>query len=244
MPHRLCQLIAFLLVASLFFVPTVALGQARTEGQLSGKVVDPSGATVPDASLTLSQASTGFSLTVTSNASGAYVFPNVPPGTYKLTVDAKGFTPAIYDEVVVYTGRTTDLSVGVKVGTSAQTVEVSAAGEVLETSTNTLATTVGADSIQDLPLNGRDVLPFAQLVSGAQVGGDLRFTTYNSMPNGAINISVDGTNNNFQRFRTSTTGFFEAAALRLGAIDEGHVSTSDLTADAGGRRRRDAALYH
>ena len=90
-----------------------------------------------------------------------------------------------------------------------------------------------ADSIQDLPLNGRDVLPFAQLVPGAQVGGDLRFTTYNSMPNGAINISVDGTNNNFQRFRTSTTGFYEAAALRVGAIDEVTVSTSDLTADAG-----------
>jgi hypothetical protein len=92
---------------------------------------------------------------------------------------------------------------------------------------------VSTDSIQDLPLGGRDVLPFAQLVSGAQVGGDLRFTTYNSMPNGAINISVDGTNNNFQRFRTSTTGFFEAAALRLGAIDEVTVSTSDLTADSG-----------
>jgi len=233
MAHRLGQLFAFLLVASLFVVPGVAMGQGRVEGQLSGTVTDPSGATVPDASLTLSQAATGFSLTVTSNASGAYVFPNVPPGTYKLNVNAKGFTPAVYDEVVVYTGRTTDLSVGVKVGTSAQTVEVSAASEVLETSTNTLATTVSTDSIQDLPLGGRDVLPFAQLVSGAQVGGDLRFTTFNSMPNGAINISVDGTNNNFQRFRTSTTGFFEAAALRLGAIDEVTVSTSDLTADAG-----------
>ena len=233
MAHRLCKLLAFLLLACLFLMPSSAMGQARVEGQLSGTVADPSGATVPDASLTLSQAATGFSLTVTSNASGAYVFPNLPPGTYKLTVNAKGFTPSVYDEVVVYTGRTTDLSVGLKVGTSAQTVEVSAASEVLETSTNTLATTVSTDSIQDLPLGGRDVLPFAQLVSGAQVGGDLRFTTFNSMPNGAINISVDGTNNNFQRFRTSTTGFFEAAALRLGAIDEVTVSTSDLTADAG-----------
>ncbi len=233
MAHRLCKLFAFLLLACLFLIPSSAMGQARIEGQLSGTVADPSGAAVPDASLTLSQAATGFSLTVTSNASGAYVLPNLPPGTYKLTVNAKGFTPSVYDEVVVYTGRTTDLSVGLKVGTSAQTVEVSAASEVLETSTNTLATTVSADSIQDLPLGGRDVLPFAQLVSGAQVGGDLRFTTFNSMPNGAINISVDGTNNNFQRFRTSTTGFFEAAALRLGAIDEVTVSTSDLTADAG-----------
>ncbi|MGA8273708.1 MAG: carboxypeptidase-like regulatory domain-containing protein, partial [Candidatus Sulfotelmatobacter sp.] len=232
MLHRLCQLIAFLLVASLLFAPNVAVGQARTEGQLSGRIVDPSDAVVAGANLTLSQASTGISLAATSNASGEYVFPTVLPGIYKLTVDAKGFSQAVYDDVSVYTGRTTDLPLTVKVGSSSQSVEVSAAGEVLETTTNTLATTVVADSIQDLPLNGRDVLPFAQLVPGAQIGGDLRFTTYNSMPNGAISISVDGTNNNFQRFRTSTTGFFEAAALRVGAIDEVSVSTSDLTADA------------
>jgi hypothetical protein len=232
MLHRLCQLIAFLLVASLAFVPEIVRGQARTEGQLSGKIVDPSGAVVPNGKLTLSQASTGISLSATANASGEYVFPTVLPGTYKLTVDAKGFSQAIYNEVHVYTGRTTDLNLNLKVGSTSESVDVSAAGEVLETTTNTLATTVVADSIQDLPLNGRDVLPFAQLVPGAQVGGDLRFTTYNSMPNAAISISVDGTNNNFQRFRTSTTGFFEAAALRVGAIDEVSVSTSNLTADA------------
>jgi len=233
MLHRLCQLVAFLLVAALFLVPALATGQARTEGQLSGKVVDPSGAVVPEANLTLSNSATGSSITATTNASGVYVFPSVAPGTYKLTVDAKGFAQRIYDRVVVYTGRTTDLDLTLAVGSTAQSVEVSAEAAVLETSTNTLATTVVADSIQELPLNGRDILPFAQLVPGAQVGGDLRFTTYNSMPNGAISISVDGTNNNFQRFRTSTTGFFEAAALRVGAIDEVTVSTSNLTADAG-----------
>ena len=99
-------------------------------------------------------------------------------------------------------------------------MEVSAANEVLETTSNTLATTVSGDSIQDLPLGGRDALPFAELVPGAQSGGDERFTTYNAMPNGAINISVDGMNNNFQRYRTSTTGFFTAAPVRIGAVDE------------------------
>jgi len=230
MRHRVCQLVAFLLVAA-WFVPQFAMGQ-RTEGQLSGRVLDPSGASVPDAQLTLSQSTTGVSLTATSNTSGQYVFPSIAPGTYKLTVDAKGFAQRILDGVVIYTARNTDLDVTVTVGSTTQSIEVLAESPVLETTTNTLATTVVGDSIQELPLSGRDILPFAQLVPGAQVGGDLRFTTYNSMPNGAINISVDGTNNNFQRFRTSTTGFFEAAALRVGAIDEVTVSTSNLTADA------------
>jgi hypothetical protein len=231
MRHRLCLLGAFLLVAALF-VPEFAVGQGRTEGQLSGRVLDPSGATVPAASLTLTQSSTGANLTATTNASGAYVFATVPPGTYKLSVEAKGFARAIFDGVVINTARTTDLDVNVTLGSTTQSVEVQAEGTVLETTTNTLATTVAGDSIQELPLNGRDILPFAQLVPGAQVGGDLRFTTYNSMPNGAINITLDGTNNNFQRFRTSTTAFYEAAALRVGAIDEVSVSTSNLTADA------------
>jgi hypothetical protein len=232
MSEKWCRLVVFLLVASFLIVPALAVGQARTEGELSGKIADPAGALVAGANLTLSQGSTGTILTTVSNASGEYAFAAVLPGTYKLTVEAKGFTQTIVSDVLVYTGRTTDLNVTVKLGSETQSVDVSAAGEVLETTTNTLATTVVADSIQDLPLNGRDVLPFAQLVPGAQVGGDLRFTTYNAMPNAAISISVDGTNNNFQRFRTSTTGFFEAAALRVGAIDEVSVSTSDLSADA------------
>ena len=208
------------------------MGQARTEGQLTGTIVDPSGAGVPGASLTLSQPTTGFSKTVTSNDSGDYVFAALQPGTYTLNADAKGFAPAVYNSVVVYAGRSTDLKVSVKVGTSVETVEVSAAAEVLETSSNTLATTVTGDSIQNLPLAGRDALPFAQLMPGAQVGGDLRFTTYDAMPNGAINISVDGTNDNFSRFRTSTTGFYTGAGLRIGAVDEMTVSTDQLSADA------------
>ena len=232
MQHKLCLLVAFLLAVALL-IPALVFGQGRTEGQLSGKVLDPSGATVPAAQLTLNQGTTGATLNATTNATGQYVFPSVLPGTYKLSVEAKGFARAILDGVVVYTGRTTDQDVTVNVGSTSQSVEVQAEGAVLETTTNTLATTVVGDSIQDLPLNGRDILPFAQLVPGAQVGGDLRFTTYNSMPNGAINITVDGTNNNFQRFRTSTTAFYSAAPLRVGAIDEVSVSTSNLTADAG-----------
>lgn len=232
MTQRIPRLVT-LLFAVLFVLPCLAWGQARTEGQLGGTVVDPSGATVPGARLILSQAATGFSTTVTANSSGVYVFPDVQPGTYTMTASASGFSTQTYNNVVVYAGRTTDLKIELKVGTSSQTVEVSAQGEVLETTSNTLATTVTGDSIQNLPLAGRDALPFAELVPGAESGGDQRFTTYNALPNGAVNISVDGMNDNFQRYRTSTTGFFTAAPLRLGAIDEMTVSTDDLTADAG-----------
>ncbi len=233
MARRVWQFATVLLAVSLFFIPIFAWGQARTEGVLSGIVVDPSGATVPGVTITLDQPSTGFHTTVTSSESGAYAVPDLQPGTYTVTVGGKGFAQKVYKDVVVYAGRTTDLKLELKVGTIAETVEVSATGEILETTSNTLATTVAGDSIQNLPLNGRDALPFAQLMPGAQVGGDQRFTTYDAMPNGAINISIDGTNDNFSRFRTSTTGFFTGAGLRIGAVDEMTVSTDQLAADAG-----------
>jgi Carboxypeptidase regulatory-like domain len=232
MAYRLHWLVTVLAVASLFLVTPIAWGQARTEGQLAGTVVDPSGSPVPNATLTLAEPSTGFATTVKANASGDYTFPDLQPGTYALTGSASGFASKTYKNLVIYAGRTSNLNVQLKVGSISETVEVSAQGEVLETTSNTLATTVTGNDIQNLPLNGRDALPFAQLLPGAEVGGDERFTTYDAMPNGAINISIDGTNDNFARFRTSTTGFFTGAGLRIGAVDEMTVSTDQLGADA------------
>jgi hypothetical protein len=232
MTRRTSALLSLLMVV-LFAATRLACGQASTAGALSGTVADPTGAVIPGATLTLSQPSTGFTRTTTAAGNGAYSFPDLIAGQYTLKVSAKGFADEIYNGVTAQTGRVLNLNVQMKVGSSTQTVEVSSQGEVLETTTNTLATTITPEAVQDLPLNGRDALPLAQLVSGAQSGGDQRFETYNAMPNAAINITVDGMNDNFQRFRTSTTGFFDAAPLRIGAIDEFTVSTNDLSADAG-----------
>ncbi len=221
------------LVLGMSTAARMAWSQATTAGGLTGSVFDSSGAVVAGASLTLSEPATGFARSVTANASGSYVFPDLQAGQYTLKVSAKGFADSVYNNVTVVTGRALNLNVQLKVGSSTQTVEVSGQGETLETTTNTLATTINPDAVQDLPLNGRDALPFAQLVAGAQSGGDQRFETYNALPNASLNITVDGMNDNFQRYRTSTTGFFDAAPLRIGAIEEATVSTDDLTADAG-----------
>jgi hypothetical protein len=200
---------------------------------LTGIVADPSGSVIPGATLIITRPVVGFQRTVTANGSGEYVIPDLQAGDYALRVSAKGFADSLYLDVVIATGRTYNQNIQMKIGAATDTVSVVSSGEVLETTSNTLDTTIKPDAVQDLPLNGRDVLPFAQLVSGAQSGGDTRFTTYNALPAAALNITVDGMNDNFQRFRSNSTGFFEAAPLRLGAVQEVTVSTNDLTADAG-----------
>jgi hypothetical protein len=188
---------------------------------------------IPNATLTLTRPSTGSSAKQTSNAQGGYTFPDLQIGTYQLSVSAGGFAIDVIDNVIISTGRISNLNVSLKLGGASEQVQVNAAGELLETTTNTLSTTISPDAVQDLPINGRDALPFAQLAPGAQSGGDTRFTTFDALPNAALNITVDGMNDNFQRYRTSTTGFYSAAPLRLGAIEEVTVSTDNLTADAG-----------
>lgn len=219
--------ISALLIAS-------ASAQVTTTGSLSGVVVDPSGATIPGATLTVTEPSTGFTQSVTASATGVYTFPALQPGTYQLQATAKGFANAIYSSVVIEAARPTNVRVQLKVGTTSETVTVSAQGQVLDTSSATLATTLDQEAVQNLPLNGMDALPLAELMPGAiSAEGNDRYTTYNGLPAASINISVDGTNDNFQRFRTSTTGFFTGAPLRLGSVDEMTVSTSDLSAEAG-----------
>jgi hypothetical protein len=221
----------FLLILVTSFLSANA--QVRTTGQISGTVTDPSGALVAGATITVTMPSTGFTQSVKANSEGQYSFPELQPGVYQLTASASGFAVTTYTDVLIEAARTKDLAIRMRVGQINEKVEVSAQGEVLETTTNTVATTIDPDQVQDLPLNGRDILPLAELVSGAQSGGDERFTTYNSLPNGSISITIDGMTANSQRYRTSTTGFFTFAPLRLGAFDEMTVSTTDLTADAG-----------
>ncbi len=227
---RICLLALSLVLA---LSPHRIFSQATTVGSLSGTVTDPSGSVIPNATLTLTSPATGTSTTQTSNSEGAYIFPNLQVGTYRLSVAAQGFSDSIYNNVAVSTGRASNLNIALKIGAASQEVQVTANGQLLETTSNTLSTTITPDAIQDLPMNGRDALPFAQLTPGAQSGGDQRFTTFNALPNAALNITVDGMSNNFQRYRTSTTGFYSAAPLRLGAIEEVTVSTDNLTADAG-----------
>jgi hypothetical protein len=213
-------------------VELLSFAQVRATGELSGTVIDPSDSAVPKAKVTVVEPTTGYTQSAIAGGFGEYSFPELQPGDYQVTVTAMGFSQAVYTNVVIEAARTTDLQLQMKLGRSSQSVETSAQGQVLETTSTTLSTTIDPESVQNLPLNGRDLLPMAELVAGAQTGGDERFTTYNALPNAALNISIDGINANSQRYRTFSTGFYTFAPLRLGAFDEVTVSTSELTADA------------
>jgi hypothetical protein len=205
----------------------------RTTGQIVGTVYDPSGAVVPKASVEVTDIGTGIAVTATSNDQGGFVFPALQPGNYRVLVTATGFEPALVDNVTIETARTTNIDVKFAVAAVGEEVKVVARSQVIETTSTTVSTTVGSAQIAKLPLNTRSVMDFALLTPGTATSSGSRFSTFNGLPGGAINLTLDGINNNSQRFRSGNTSFFNFAPVRLGAMEEVTVSTAGLGADAG-----------
>lgn len=214
-------------------LPAIAAAQARSAGQIVGTVKDASGAIMPNASLVLIDTGTGTTFETKSGPEGNFVFPNLQPGTYSLTATARGFQPVTLQEIVVQTARSTDVVVQVQVAGLSEQVKVEGRVAVVETSSATVANTVSNAEIAKLPLSGRNILNFALLVPGTATSAGARDSEYNGLPGGAINITLDGVNDNSQRFRSGGTSFFVFAPIRLGAIEEVTVSTAGLTSEAG-----------
>ena len=227
---RWLQTLASLLVVAAL-VPFAA-AQVTTTG-IHGIVKDASGAMVPNVTLTLRDTTTQAVKTTASGPDGAFVFVNILSGTYDLTASVTGFQTTVMSNVVVDTGRITDVEVELKVGVTTEKVEVSAAAVQLQTSSNEIGGVVNKAAIDQLPYNNRDALNFALLTPGAVSSGG--GSTFNGLPNASMNISLDGMNNNSQRFKSGGTSFYEFAPARLDAIEEVTVSTSGLGADAGGQ---------
>jgi hypothetical protein len=218
---------------SLCLLPVWSAAQTRTTGQIVGTVKDATGAVVQNAVLILIDTGTGNNVEGKSGPEGNFVFPNLQPGTYTLTATATGFQPVTVEGITVLTSRSTDLTVQFQVAGVTEQVQVEGRANVVETTSTTIANTVQNAEIAKLPMAGRNILSFALLVPGAQQSTGARDSEYNGLPGGAINITLDGVNNNSARFRSGGTSFFTFAPIRLGAIEEVTVQTAGLTSEAG-----------
>ena len=232
----------FVFAAALALLPRPGVAQVRTTGQIIGTVRDATGAVVPNAEIQIRDLGTGITADARSARDGAFVFPAVQPGRYLLTALATGFQAVVLESVIVETGRAANVEIRFEVAGVKEEVQVQGRASVIETSSNTISSTVGNAQIEKLPLGGRSVLVFALLIPGAGQSGSrtpgttspaARDSHINGLPGGAINITLDGVNNNSERFRSGGTSIFTFAPTRLGAMEEVTVATAGLTADGG-----------
>jgi hypothetical protein len=179
-------------VLAVSFATPAAFGQASSSSDAVGKVIDPTGAFVPGATVHLINNGTGSERTATTNDAGEWSIPNIPPANYRVRVEKPGFSASEIKSLDVEIGKTANAPVQLAVGAVTQTVEVSTVPAQLQTQEATVGQVIDQKQINDLPLNGRNVLQLATLAPGVsppqtgQTGSPGRFGTRQ------LFITVDG----------------------------------------------------
>ncbi len=186
------------LFLALLVILTLGVGaNAQTfRGAINGTVTDPSGSSVPNATVKATEAATGIDHTTATSSEGQFAFQDIPLGIYKISVTASGFPAHTVDKVEVTAGSIYTLNVKLTLQATTTTVEVSAAAITLDTTTQTQNMTIASDVVQDIPLAGRD---FTQLIGiapgygGYSAGG---FGSVNGTRANQVNWQIDGVDNN------------------------------------------------
>jgi hypothetical protein len=173
-------------------------GYAQTfRGAINGTVTDPSGAVLSGATVKATNVATAVTIDTKTTSDGEFAFQDLPLGTYKIEVAASGFRPVAVEKVEVTAGSAYTLPVKMAAGSAGTTVvEVSAAALSLDTTTATEDNILPTETVQDVPMNGRDFTQFAAVqpgYGGYSVGG---FGSLNGTRANQMNWQIDGVDNN------------------------------------------------
>ena len=157
---------------------------AQTAGSISGHLADPEGASLPQTDVTLTNVGTNTSRATKSTDSGDYTFTEVLPGFYKVQVQHAGFKTTVSDSFEVQVAQSVKLNLTLPIGAVTESVDVAAAGTLLQAENPTLGTVIETKEINELPVNGRNYLALVALSSnvntlssgsgqaGSRLGGD------------------------------------------------------------------------
>jgi Carboxypeptidase regulatory-like domain/TonB-dependent Receptor Plug Domain len=157
--------LALAIIASLAAGAPNVSGQDAT-GRILGSVTDPTGAGVPDATVTVTNQATQVAVSTTTDKEGFFQAPGLPIGSYQVTIDAQGFRKAQYEHQALQINQSLRLDTKLELGHQAEVVEVRSQASTVETSNQTVGDTVVGEAIQQAPLNGRNVLDLAKLQPG------------------------------------------------------------------------------
>jgi hypothetical protein len=149
-----------------FLAACIPFASAQENASVTGSVTDPTGAVIPNATITLTNTGTGDTKTATTNSSGLYNFPGLNHGTYTLKVEAQGFKKFEKTGIVVDVAATVPENAVLEIGASSQTVSVEADALHLQTETNEVSNLITGDQITQLATNGRNMVSLATLGTG------------------------------------------------------------------------------
>jgi hypothetical protein len=209
-----------------------AFGQQTTTGSLNLTVTDPNNAVVAGATVTVTNMETGATRAGESNTSGVVDLPTLTPGNYTVTVEAKGFKRVVSHDIIISVSQTTSVTIPLEIGVAGETVTVTAAQDVINSTSPTLTNVINTRQVVDLPLANRDPTQLAGLQAGiAVVGTDVRGSSISGLRQTAVNLTQDGINamDNFVK----TSSVFAITTPSLNSTDEFSITTGTVGSDSG-----------
>src|SRR5438552_10142914 len=138
-------------------------------GRILGSVTDPSGAVIPGATVSIIDKDRGLARTLTTEEAGLYNAPNLIPGTYTVRAELPGFKRLDRENVVVEVGQEIRVNLTIEPGQQGETVTVSEAIPLVDTTSGTLGGVLANAAINDMPLNGRNYQNLLNLIPGVTV---------------------------------------------------------------------------
>jgi hypothetical protein len=211
---------------------------------IQGIVTDSSKAIVVGASVTVTNIETGVALRAASNETGAFLFPSLAPGRYRIECTAPGFAQQQVNEIRLEVNQLARLDFELKPGAVTESIQVSAAAVLINSETTEVGQVIDSKRILEMPLNGRNYLSLAQFTAGALPGGG-QGTGARSRDEGQFsavgmqmaqnNVLLDG-NDNSSRTSGGPLGF-EAQQVKppVDAVAEFKVVTNNMSAEYGYR---------
>jgi hypothetical protein len=157
----------FLFLLGIVFLVQAARAQSGTSSAISGTVTDSSGALIPHATVTATETSTKAIRAGQTDAGGHYLFSQVNPGTYQISIKVSGFAPESSAPTPVQVGRNVALNFSLSAASASQTVEVNAQQGLLSLDNPNTTATLNATEIRNLPNPGQDLTFLAQFAQGA-----------------------------------------------------------------------------
>jgi hypothetical protein len=225
------------LICFLTFVSTSAWAQV-TSGSVTGVVTDPTGAVVPGATVVVTDADKGYPYPTTTDAVGRYLVTNLLPGTYNISVEAKGFKTNKQEGIVIAVSGRVAVDVHLQLGATAQAVEVVGAAPILSTQDAVTGQEVDRTLINNLPLVGRNVLDLAFLSPGVTTvpgrsysgGNGIDFVS-NGGRNDTSEVLVDGiATTSYEPNTGINTPLFQP---NVDAVQEFKIMQNNYTAEEG-----------
>jgi len=210
------------------------LSAQTTEASLSGRVTDPSRARIVNATVAAIRSDTNARYQTTTHVSGEYDLPGLPPGVYRIEIDAQGFKKLVDPEVVLHVQDALNMDFEMAVGPASESITVEGNAPLINTESATVSTVIDRNFVEDLPLNGRSFQTLILLTPGVVVAAtafdDQGQFNVNGQRADSNYFTVDGVSANFGV--TGYTPLVQAGGGALPALSVSGGTNSLVSVDA------------